>query len=151
MMQHGLSGTAPLGPSGTGSSDYPEPKRLPTVGKPSGSCTLNYPNKESFGFLLTATRLWTKSGADPERPAGTRMGDDPQLTHVTLVWREGQHEDWIKFGRHVAERIVSRSERIESYMAGQVFALCRWASNDYGTVRSTRSEEKTSELQSLMR
>src|SRR3546814_4534611 len=65
------------------------------------------------------------------------MGEDPQLTHGTLVWREGQHEDWIKFGRPVAERIVSRSERIESYMAGQVFALVRWASNDYGTVRST--------------
>ncbi|RQW39686.1 DUF2840 domain-containing protein [Novosphingobium sp. LASN5T] len=54
-----------------------------------------------------------------------------------MVWREGQHEDWIKFGKPVAERIVSRSERIESYKAGQVFALVRWASNDYGTVRST--------------
>lgn len=137
MMQHGLSGTAPLGPSGTGSSDYREPKRRPKRRKTSAICALNYPNKESFGFLLTAASLWTKSGADPERPAGTRMGDDPQLTHVTLVWREGQHEDWIKFGRPVAERIVSRSERIESYMAGQVFALVRWASNDYGTVRST--------------
>ena len=137
MMQHGLSGTAPLGPSGTGSSDYREPKRLPTPRNPSANCALNYPNKESFGFLLTAASLWTKSGADPERPAGTRMGDDPQLTHVTLVWREGQHEDWIKFGNPVAERIRSRSERIESYMAGQVFALVRWASNDYGTVRST--------------
>jgi len=59
------------------------------------------------------------------------------LTHVTLVWREGSHEDWLKFGKPVAERIVSRSERIESYAAGQMFALVRWASNDYGTVRST--------------
>ena len=125
MMQHGLSGTATLGPSGTGSSDYREPKRLPKRRKTSAICALNYPNKESFGFLLTAASLWTKSGADPERPAGTRMGDDPQLTHVTLVWREGQHEDWIKFGNPVAERIRSRSERIESYMAGQVFAFVR--------------------------
>ena len=137
MMQHGLSGTAPLGPSGTGSSDYPEPKRRPNPRKTSANCALNYPNKESFGFLLTAARLWTNGGAPPERPADTRIGDDPQLTHVTLVWREGQHEDWIKFGKPVAERIVSRSKRIESYMAGQVFALVRWASNDYGTVRST--------------
>ena len=137
MMQYGLSGTATLGPSGTGSSDYREPKHHPKPRKTSAIYALNYPNKESFGFLLTAERLWTKSGADPERPAGTRMGDDPQLTHVTMVWRKGQHEDWIKFGRPVAERIVSRSERIESYMAGQVFALVRWASNDFGTVRST--------------
>lgn len=137
MMQNGLSGTATLGPSGTGSSDFREPKRRPNYGKTSVIFALNYPNKESFGFLLTAASLWTKRGADPERPAGTRMGDDPQLTHVTLVWRERQHEDWIKFGRPVAERIVSRSERIESYMAGQVFALVRWASNDFGTVRST--------------
>ena len=137
MMQHGLSGTATLGPSGTGSSDYREPKRRPNYGKTSAIFALNYPNKESFGFLLTATRLWTSSGAPPERPADTRIGDDPELTHVTLVWREGRHEDWVKFGRPVAERIVSRSERIESYMAGQVFALVRWASNDYGTVRST--------------
>lgn len=137
MMQNGLSGTAALGPSGTGSSDYREPKRLPKLRKTSAIFDPNYPNKESFGFLLTAARLWTNSGGAPERPAGTRTGDDPQLTHVTLVWREGQHEDWIKFGRPVAERIVSRSERIESYMAGQVFALVRWASNDFGTVRST--------------
>ncbi|MDK2770239.1 MAG: DUF2840 domain-containing protein [Sphingomonas sp.] len=59
------------------------------------------------------------------------------MTHVTLIWREGQREDWLKFGKPVAERIVSRSERIESYAAAQVFALVRWASNDYGTIRST--------------
>jgi Protein of unknown function (DUF2840) len=137
MMQHGLSGTATLGPSGTGSSDYREPKRLPKPRKTSAIFALNDPNKESFGFLLTTAHLWTKSSAATERPADINTGDDLPLTHVTLVWREGQHEDWIKFGRPVAERILSRSERIESYMAGEVFALVRWASNDYGTVRST--------------
>ena len=129
MMQHG--------PSGTGSSDYREPKRLPNYGKTSAIFALNYPNKESFGFLLTRARLWTDGEAPPHRPAETRVSDDPQLTHVTLVWREGKREDWLKFGKPVAERIVSRSERIESYTAGQVFALVRWASNDYGTTRST--------------
>ncbi|MBN8483840.1 MAG: DUF2840 domain-containing protein [Sphingomonadales bacterium] len=54
-----------------------------------------------------------------------------------MVWREGKREDWLKFGKPVAERIVSRSERIESYATGQVFALVRWASNDYGTIWST--------------
>jgi len=65
------------------------------------------------------------------------LSDGPQLTHVTLVWREDEREDWLKFGRPVAERIIDRRQRIESYAAGQVFALVRWAANDYGTIRST--------------
>jgi len=64
------------------------------------------------------------------------VSDGPPLTHVMLIWREGQREDWLKFGKPVAERIVDRRQRVESYAAGQVFALVRWAANDYGTVRS---------------
>ncbi|WP_341713549.1 DUF2840 domain-containing protein [Erythrobacter sp.] len=59
------------------------------------------------------------------------------LTHVTLVWRQGRHEDWLRFGKPVARRIVDRRTRIESYAPGQVFALVRWASNTFGTSRST--------------
>ena len=135
-MQHGLSGTARLGRSGTESSDYREPKRPSNPQKTGPNFALNLANKESFGFLLTDSALWTDGEVPPHRPADTRLSDGPQLTHVTLVWREGQREDWLKFGKPVAERIVSRSGRIESYAAGQVFALVRWASNDYGTVRS---------------
>ena len=65
-----------------------------------------------------------------------RLGDPP-LTHVTLVWQEGVREDWLRFGKPVAERVVDRRTRIESYDPGQVFALVRWAANDYGPVRST--------------
>jgi hypothetical protein len=65
------------------------------------------------------------------------MDDSPLLTHVTLFWREGKHEDWLKFGKPVADRIVSRSQRIESYAPCQVFGLVRWASNDYGAIRSS--------------
>jgi Protein of unknown function (DUF2840) len=61
---------------------------------------------------------------------------DPPLTHVTLVWRGGIREDWLRFGKPVAERIIDRRTRVESYAPGQVFALVRWASNDYGTRRS---------------
>ena len=136
-MQHGLSGTARLGRSGTGSSDYREPKWPPNPQKRWPCEPLNLANKESFGFLLTDSRLWTDDEAPPRRPTETRLSDGPQLTHVTLFWREGEREDWLKFGKPVADRIVSRSQRIESYAAGQVFALVRWASNDYGTVRST--------------
>lgn len=137
MIGHGLSGTAGLGRSGTQSSDYREPKWPAKPQKSGPNFALNYPNKESFGFLLTESRLWTGSAAPPRRPAETGLSDGPQLTHVTLVWREGEREDWIKFGKPVAEKIVDRRQRIESYSAGQVFALVRWASNEYGTIRST--------------
>jgi hypothetical protein len=136
-MSFGLSGTARLGRSGTKSSDYREPKWLANLQKSAPICALNLANKESFGFLLTEPRLWTDGAAPPARPAETRVSDGPELTHVTLFWREGKHEDWLKFGKPVATRIVSRSKRVESYAPGQVFALVRWASNDYGTIRSS--------------
>lgn len=136
-MTFGLSGTAGLGRSGTQSSDYREPKRPAKPQPASRSGSLNYANKESFGFLLTSERLWTDGAAPPRRPAETRVEDGTPLTHVTLVWREGEREDWLKFGKPVAERIIDRRQRVESYAAGQVFALVRWASNEYGTIRST--------------
>ena len=136
-MQHGLSGTVRLGRSGTESSDYREPKRPANPQKSAPFCTLNLANKESFGFLLTHDRLWTDGAAPPRRPDETRVSGNPHLTHVTLIWREGEREDWLKFGRPVAEQIIDRKRRIESYAVGQVFGLVRWASNDYGTIRST--------------
>jgi len=135
-MSFGLSGTARLGRSGTQSSDYQEPKWPSNPQKTAPFCPLNLPNKESFGFLLTESTLWTDGSAPPTRPAETRLSDGPQLTHVTMFWRKGSQEDWLRFGKPVADKIVSRSERIESYAAGQVFGLVRWASNDYGTIRS---------------
>ncbi len=136
-MQHRLSGTAALGRSGTQSSDYREPKWPSNPQKTAPHFALNYPNKESFGFLLTQPHLWTDGAAPPHRPAETRLSDGPQRTHVTLVWREGSQEDWLKFGKPVAEKIIDRRQRVESYAAGQVFGLVRWAANDYGTIRST--------------
>lgn len=137
MMQLGRSGTYPFGRSGTGCSDVREPKWPSNRQKPGPFSALNVANTESFGFLLTDATLWTDGEAPPHRPSETRVDDAPSLTHVTLVWHEGRREDWLKFGKPVAEQIVSRSKRIESYAAGQVFGLVRWASNEYGTVRST--------------
>lgn len=136
MIGHGLSGTAGLGRSGTRSSDYQEPKWAEKPQKSWRSGSLNLANKESFGFLLTETLLWADGDAPPQRPAETKLSDGPQLTHVTLFWRKGEREDWLKFGKPVAERIVDRRQRIESYAAGQLFGLVRWAANEYGTVRS---------------
>lgn len=136
-MRHGLSGTGRLGRSGTQSSDYREPKSPSNPPKSGLSGPLNNANKESYGFLLTQRALWTDGAAPPRRPTETRLSDGPDLTHVTLFWREGKREDWLKFGKPIATRIIDRRQRIESYAAGQVFGLVCWASNDYGTVRST--------------
>ncbi|MBP2278347.1 DUF2840 domain-containing protein [Sphingomonas sp. PL20] len=57
-------------------------------------------------------------------------------TEVELIWIEKRLEHWIRFGRIAAERIVSRKTRVVSFRPNAVFALCRWASNDYGTVHS---------------
>ena len=125
-----------FGLSGTRSSDYQEPKSALNLHKCSVFSPLNLANKESFGFLLTGSQPWTDGDAPPREPRAAHLSDGPQLTHVTLVWQQGQREDWLKFGKPVEDRIVDRRRRIESYVAGQVFALVRWASNDYGTVRS---------------
>lgn len=68
--------------------------------------------------------------ACPSRP-------DDRLTHVELTWIEGRYEQWIRFGRVAAERIVSRSTKIVSFRPGATFAFVRWTANDFGTVHSS--------------
>lgn len=133
----GLSGTLAFGRSGTAGSVDREPQSPSKPRKCDAFAARNIANMESFGFLLTPPRLCRPEGSDP--PCGTsryRAGGPP-LTHVTLVWRQGQHEDWLRFGKPVAGRIIDRRTRIESYAPGQVFALVRWASDAFGTSRST--------------
>lgn len=133
----GLSGTAAFGRSGTRSSDYREPKRPAKPRKCWPAEALNYPNRESFRFLLTALCPCTSGDGTLPPPASIASHEDIPLTRVTLCWKEGEAEDWLRFGKPVAERILDRRTRIESYAPGQVFAFVRWASNDYGTIRST--------------
>jgi hypothetical protein len=58
------------------------------------------------------------------------------LTQVELLWLKKRIENWIRFGRIAEERVIDRSRRIVSFTPGSIFALVRWASNDYGTVVS---------------
>lgn len=132
----GPSGTHQIGPSGTGTSVHQEPESPSSCRNECTFTPLNDPNKESSGFLLTSQRLSTASTQRPPRVARPLAHGDPELTHVTLVWRQGIQEDWLRFGKPVAERIIDRRTRIESYAPGQVFAFVRWAANDYGTRRS---------------
>lgn len=59
------------------------------------------------------------------------------LTDVELTWIAGRLEQWLRFGRVAADRIVDRRTRISSFRPGAVFALVRWTSNDFGTVHSS--------------
>ena len=59
-----------------------------------------------------------------------------ELTEVELLWLKGRIENWIRFGRIVAEKRLDRSRRVVSFSPDSVFAFVRWASNDYGTVVS---------------
>lgn len=59
------------------------------------------------------------------------------LTDVELTWIERRLEQWIRFGRVAADRIVDRRTRVASFRPGAVFAFVRWSSNDFGTVHSS--------------
>lgn len=59
------------------------------------------------------------------------------VTEVELTWIEGRLEQWIRFGRVAAERIISRSTKVVVFYPGAIFAFVRWMSNDYGTVHSS--------------
>lgn len=59
-----------------------------------------------------------------------------QLTWVELVFDPGRTERWIRFGKAVDQRIVSRRNRFVAFRPGAVFAYVRWATNAYGTIVS---------------
>jgi hypothetical protein len=64
----------------------------------------------------------------PVSPAG--------LTRLDLIWREGQVEHWLRFGRAAEEVILDRHRRRLGFVPDALFARVRWAANDVGTVLS---------------
>lgn len=78
-------------------------------------------------------------GEQPPRPAdlsGFSASLRRQQTAVEIIWIEKKIEHWLRFGRVADDRIVSRSTRIKSFRPSAIFALVRWASNDFGTIIS---------------
>ena len=61
---------------------------------------------------------------------------EPQSTDVELTWIAGRIEHRVVFGRPVRERTLDDQHRILSFAPGCIFAVVRWARNDYGTVFS---------------
>lgn len=79
------------------------------------------------------------AGAAARDPAAASLAGSPAsgLTDVELTWIEQRFEQWIRFGRVAATRIMSRHTRIDSFRPGATFAFVRWTSNDFGTVFSS--------------
>lgn len=65
--------------------------------------------------------------------------DDPAvdaLTHVALTWQAKRTEQWIRFGHPARSIQFDRFHRRVSFSPHSIFAIVRWAANDYGTVLS---------------
>ena len=62
--------------------------------------------------------------------------DASAITTVELLWLEKRIENRVRFGRHVAEKVLDRNRRALSFLPGSIFAFVRWTSNDFGTVLS---------------
>lgn len=68
-----------------------------------------------------------------------RTGRDPSadtLTHVELTWQAKRIEQRIRFGRPIQSVRLDRFRRRVSFAPDSIFAVVRWAANDYGTVLS---------------
>ncbi|QFQ88815.1 DUF2840 domain-containing protein [Paracoccus methylovorus] len=66
----------------------------------------------------------------------TTGAEPPALTLVELIWQQKKNERWLRFGRFCHDARIDRSRRIVGFAPGSIFALVRWAGNDYGTVAS---------------
>lgn len=58
------------------------------------------------------------------------------LTHVELTWQAKRVEQRIRFGSPVASVCLDRFRRRVSFAPDSIFAVVRWAANDFGTVLS---------------
>jgi Protein of unknown function (DUF2840) len=69
-------------------------------------------------------------------PGAMAASTDDALTHVELTWQAKRIEQRIRFGRPVENAYLDRFRRRVSFTPGSIFAVVRWAGNDYGTVLS---------------
>jgi uncharacterized protein DUF2840 len=58
------------------------------------------------------------------------------LTYVDLTWQAKRIEHRIRFGHPVANLRLDRHRRRIAFAPGSIFAVIRWAANDFGTVLS---------------
>ncbi|PHR78677.1 DUF2840 domain-containing protein [Henriciella sp.] len=72
----------------------------------------------------------------PRQVGANSIGRDDDLTLIELIWKEGQIEQWIRFGHPVSEEHIDQLRRCFGFPPGAIFGVNRWAANAYGTVLS---------------
>ena len=70
------------------------------------------------------------------RPSEIEKSASAPITEVDLIWQEKRVEHWLRFGRFRHEHRIDSQRRTVGFAPGSIFALVRWAGNDYGTVVS---------------
>ncbi|KGJ08571.1 DUF2840 domain-containing protein [Paracoccus versutus] len=70
------------------------------------------------------------------RPSETVKSAPVPITEVDLIWQESRDEHWLRFGRFCHEHRIGSQRRTLGFAPGSIFALVRWAGNDFGTVVS---------------
>jgi hypothetical protein len=78
----------------------------------------------------------TGTAAPCMRGGVTPASPPPFTTLVELTWVEKKIEHWIRFGHQTYEQILDRRRRVIGFPPRSVFALNRWAANEFGTIIS---------------
>ncbi|MEO3415009.1 DUF2840 domain-containing protein [Roseovarius sp. CAU 1744] len=74
--------------------------------------------------------------SEPRQVGAQNIGSEGDLTFVELTWKEGQIEQWIRFGHLVCGELVGPHRRRFAFAPDAIFGVNRWAANTYGTVLS---------------
>jgi len=96
------------------------------------------PERIDFSAFEAALRRQAIERAQAARTptVPTARASGSRMTEVELTWIEKKLEHWIRFGRIVQDRILTRRTRVVSFRPGAIFAFVRWTANDYGTITS---------------
>src|SRR5260221_10012853 len=96
----------------------------------------------SADAIMTTRRpvITERAHLDPSLQAGamSTLSDltTDALTYVDLTWQAKRIEHRIRFGHPVAKLRLDRDRRRVAFAPGSIFAVIRWAANDFGTVLS---------------
>ena len=74
--------------------------------------------------------------SEPHEVDAQSVCREGNLTFVELTWKEGQIEQWVRFGHPVSEERIDHHRRRFGFAPGTIFGVNRWAANAYGTVLS---------------
>ncbi|SFX97476.1 Protein of unknown function [Paracoccus pantotrophus] len=86
---------------------------------------------------MTDRPMTPAAGAGPEPYSRYAASVPPSgCTLVDLIWRKGEIEYWIRFGRFRFKWVQDFERRTLGFAPGSVFAFVRWTANGFGTTAS---------------